>query len=118
MEMRFYWVQDQVDQNQFIIYWRKGEENLADYFTKHHPPSHHRVMRSTYLHPSEGTPTLPQDTKEDNSIMDTSCEGVLMRLSGSNHYMAGCGIMEGIWNRAKTGIPNTIPSKQPTVLQR
>jgi hypothetical protein len=24
-------------------------DNLADYFTKHHSPSHHRLMRSRYL---------------------------------------------------------------------
>ena len=33
--MRFYWLQDRVDQDQFRIFWRKGADNLADYFTKH-----------------------------------------------------------------------------------
>jgi hypothetical protein len=37
MDMRFYWVQDRVDQEQFIVYWAPGHGNLADYFTKHHP---------------------------------------------------------------------------------
>ena len=50
MDMRFYWLQDRVAQKQFKVYWRPGKTNLADYFTKHHSPSHHRKERSTYLH--------------------------------------------------------------------
>ena len=29
--MRFYWVRDRVNQNQFIIYWRQGANNVGDY---------------------------------------------------------------------------------------
>ena len=49
MDMRFYWVRDRVQQGHFLVHWRKGADNLADYFTKHHSPSHHRLMRSRYL---------------------------------------------------------------------
>jgi hypothetical protein len=49
MDMRFYWVRDRVNQGQFLVHWRKGADNLADYFTKHHSPAHHRLMRSRYL---------------------------------------------------------------------
>lgn len=51
MTMRYFWVQDRVSQNHFRIYWDRGLLNLADYFTKHHPPSHHRLVRPVY-HPS------------------------------------------------------------------
>jgi hypothetical protein len=50
MDMRFYWVQDRVKQQQFHVYWRPGRTNLADYFTKHHSSAHHRQERATYLH--------------------------------------------------------------------
>ena len=50
IDMRFYWVRDRVKQNQFKIFWKKGADNLADYFTKHHPTSHHQEMRPIYLH--------------------------------------------------------------------
>lgn len=53
IDMRFYWVRDRVKDGQFVIYWRKGSENDADYFTKHHPPAHHRRLRSRYLHTAE-----------------------------------------------------------------
>ena len=49
IDMRFYWIRDRVKAGQFVVYWRKGEDNAADYFTKHHSPSHHRRMRSRYL---------------------------------------------------------------------
>ena len=60
IDMRFYWIRDRVKQGQFVVYWRKGEDNLADYFTKHHPTSHHRRMRSTYLHESANSLTIPK----------------------------------------------------------
>ena len=45
IDMRFYWVKDRVKQGQFHIFWMPGDTNLADYWTKHHPPAHHRAMR-------------------------------------------------------------------------
>ena len=52
IDMRFYWVRDRVRQGQFLIYWRRGALNKADYFTKHHPASHHQQIGSSYLHAS------------------------------------------------------------------
>ena len=49
MDMRFEWLLDRQQQGQFKIYWRPGKTNLADYFTKHHPPLHHRNVRGEYL---------------------------------------------------------------------
>jgi hypothetical protein len=60
IDMRFYWVKDRVEQKQFIIYWRPGLTNLADYFSKHHSPAHHRKMRSHYL--LEQSPTNDKAT--------------------------------------------------------
>ena len=39
--MHFYWVRDRVRQGQFLMCWMAGENNLADYSTKHHPTSNH-----------------------------------------------------------------------------
>ena len=50
IDMRFYWTRDRVRQKQFLIYWKKGILNKADYFSKHHPASHHQAIRSSYLH--------------------------------------------------------------------
>ena len=39
-----------IKQKQFQLLWRKGATNMADYFTKHHPPWHHKQKRYKYLH--------------------------------------------------------------------
>jgi hypothetical protein len=49
MDMRFYWLRDRVAQNQFYVFWKRGNTNLADYFTKHFPASHHKSVRATYV---------------------------------------------------------------------
>jgi hypothetical protein len=36
---------------QFCYYWRPGAQNLADYFTRHHPTSNHKPVRPTILTP-------------------------------------------------------------------
>jgi hypothetical protein len=41
INMRFYSLKDRVEHGQFRIYWEPGHTNLADYYTKHHPPCHH-----------------------------------------------------------------------------
>jgi hypothetical protein len=48
-DMRYWWMKDRIHQRQFNLKWAPGKFNLADYFTKHHPPWHHRKMRSKYL---------------------------------------------------------------------
>ena len=48
-DMQFYWVIDRLEQKNFEVKWKLGHMNCGDYFTKHHPPTHHRNMRQTYL---------------------------------------------------------------------
>ena len=45
IDMRFYWMQDRVDQQQFLIYWKPGPTNLEIYVSKQHSPGHHQLMR-------------------------------------------------------------------------
>ena len=67
MDMRFYWIRDRVRQGQFRVHWKRGSANYGDYFTKHHPPSHHKEVRPTYLQVAK---TAIQQRPE--------CEGVLI----------------------------------------
>jgi hypothetical protein len=53
MDMRFYWIKDRVKQGQFNVYWGPGFQNLADYFTKHHSPAHHKRIRDVDIHADE-----------------------------------------------------------------
>jgi hypothetical protein len=49
MDMRIRWLLCREAQSQFRFYWRPGKTNLADYFTKHHSPAHHRNTRGEFL---------------------------------------------------------------------
>ena len=57
IDMRFYWLKDRTEQGQFEVYWEPGKHNLADYPTKHHPGSHHQLVRSIYLYDKETSPS-------------------------------------------------------------
>jgi hypothetical protein len=49
MDMKFHWLCHHKPQDQFKVYWQPGKTNLADYFTKHHPPNHHTNVRAEFL---------------------------------------------------------------------
>jgi hypothetical protein len=71
IDMRFYWIRDRVAQQQFQILWKKGANNLADYFTKHHPPTHHKQMRPLYLQETANTATREKVTFEHQTKFRT-----------------------------------------------
>ena len=48
-DMRYHWAKDRIAQKQFNLQWQKGDVNMSDYFTKHHPPWKHKIMRYKYL---------------------------------------------------------------------
>jgi len=68
MDMRFYWIRDRIKQGQFTVLWRKGSLNLADYFTKHHSPKHHQLMRPRYLHIPTNTRTTPTSLPSSSAL--------------------------------------------------
>ena len=47
--MRYHWLRDRSTQSQLQVYWDHGSNNYADYFTKHHAPLYHRLMRPKYI---------------------------------------------------------------------
>ena len=51
MDMKFHWLRDRKCQEQFRIYWRPSKSNYADYWTKHHPATHHKHTRKEFLTP-------------------------------------------------------------------
>ena len=52
MDMRLYWVCNRVKQGKYLVHWARGKDNLANYFTKHHPTKHHCATLGTYLVPT------------------------------------------------------------------
>ena len=49
-DMRLNWLRDRQTQKRFNVFRDKGQNNWADYFTKHHSAKHHKVMRPKYIH--------------------------------------------------------------------
>jgi hypothetical protein len=60
MEMRYFWIADQVRRGIFNVKWHPGLEQLGDYYTKHHPTSHHIQIRPFYLHEPTSPLILPR----------------------------------------------------------
>jgi hypothetical protein len=71
MEMRFNFLKCRQAQQQFRFYWRPGTQNLADYFTKHHAPSHHINTRPLYL-------TNPNDPEYTKLLQTNTFAGKLL----------------------------------------
>jgi hypothetical protein len=44
MDMQFHWLCCREAQDQYRFDWRPGTQNLANYWTKHHPASHHKAF--------------------------------------------------------------------------
>ena len=61
MEMQFFWVTDQVLNKEFDMQWHPGQENLADYFTKHFEATHHQNVRPWYVHEHNSPQELPRE---------------------------------------------------------
>ena len=68
-DMKWHWLREKYGIEKLILYWYKGTNNDADYFTKHHPPIHHCQMRPWYIHTSNLVRKIPQTIR--------LCEGVL-----------------------------------------
>ena len=67
MEMRYFYVGDQVKFGYFDVCWQPGHENLGDYPSKHHPATHHQKVRPFYLH-EPNSPTVLQRAAAPSSL--------------------------------------------------
>ena len=48
--MNFFWISDKVAQDMYTLSWHPGQENLADYQSKHHTGTHHIAVCPWYFH--------------------------------------------------------------------
>jgi hypothetical protein len=60
MEMRFFWIGDKIAQQLYNLKWHPGQENPANYQSKHHIGLHHTAVRLCYLHLENSPRVLPQ----------------------------------------------------------
>lgn len=50
IDMRFHWIRDRIRQGQYTVTWRKGADNLADFFTKPLPVHLHQKLMPLLVH--------------------------------------------------------------------
>ena len=50
MDIRFYWINDRIQQGKFRVFWIPGSEKLVGYHSKHRPTKHHIAVQPKYLH--------------------------------------------------------------------
>jgi hypothetical protein len=60
MEMRYFWICDQVKHGHVKVEWHPGLENLGDYLSKHHEEKQHIKVRPIYLHTKDSPRILPR----------------------------------------------------------
>ena len=60
INMRYFWIIDQVQNLSVHICWAPGLENLTDYFTRHHIAAHHICIQPYYLHMPSSPCVLPK----------------------------------------------------------
>ena len=96
MDMRFEWLLDRVLQGQFRIYWKPGKTNLADYFTKHHPPAHHRNVRGEFL---TRVAELQQLRKENTSVREREMGLATTDVVRFQSVLQGCVNISGMYLR-------------------
>ncbi len=48
-DMKYHWLRCRISQKQFQHYWSAGKLKLGDYFTKHHPTTHHQANKGHFL---------------------------------------------------------------------
>jgi len=82
MEMRFFWMTDQVKNGSYDVQWHPGQENLADYFTKHFESRHHQEVRPWYLHMNNYPRFLPQ------AVAPSTLRGCVGNLPNGYHKAA------------------------------
>ena len=95
MDMRMHWIKDRVQQEQFDLQWNPGQNNLADYVTKHHSGTHHREVRPIYLFNQDLSPTTVQGCVEilnrraNKKVSKPSTEEYRILLTSTHMHKSG-----------------------------
>ena len=101
-DRQHWWLKDRSAQLQFNIIWERGERDLADHFTKHHPSTHHKRLRPICLH----TDTSPTSVQGCIKILEESTESVRCLIG---QYASGT--PESYEDVTTPGLPVTNPSR-------
>jgi hypothetical protein len=114
MDMRYYWIRDRVRQGQFLVYWRRGSTNRADYYTKHHPAKHHQAVRFEAVHEPRSKPNYyaALSLDQDDDIASPLPSSLKTPIRGEGVLIAGARQPGRLTRR--TSNPAMIASHRPT----
>jgi hypothetical protein len=88
--MRFYWLQDQVEQGQFRIFWAPGRINLADCQLKVQPTSVHKAVRPIYLYVEGKSPSTLQGCDKILESLAIGTNTITSRYSNNTAQFGSC----------------------------
>jgi hypothetical protein len=74
MDMKFFWVADEVEAGKFDIRYYPGKENLGDYRSKQYLGAYHVAVCPWYLHEKISVQELPRASKPSTL---KGCVGIL-----------------------------------------
>ena len=69
INMQFHWIRDRVKQQEFQVTWRKGANNLADFFTKALPVNVHKSIMPLLVHVPNSPNTSHQSAHARRSAL-------------------------------------------------
>jgi hypothetical protein len=58
IDMQYHWLRDRVQMQEFVVIWRKGMYNLADFFTKPLSVKDHQVIMHLFARVPSNSPAL------------------------------------------------------------
>jgi hypothetical protein len=112
MEMRFFCIGDKVSQEMYDLQWHPGQENLADYQSKHHVGSHYTFVCLWYLHTANSPRVLPRAERPSalKGCIGTLKDGYIQkvplprvpRIQSASHM---CHTHDTCYSEQVTGIP-------------
>ena len=76
-DMNMHWLRDKEVLKHIRVYWDKGKNNYADYFTNHFPPIDHRQQIPCYIQSDHLATKLKYMSQTELTRL---CEGVLNRF--------------------------------------
>jgi hypothetical protein len=81
MDMQFHWLHCREAQDKFRFYWRPGTQNMADYWTKHHPSSHHKAFWPQILMSTTSDPVNIKLNTPKNTATKSFVKNILLTPS-------------------------------------
>jgi hypothetical protein len=98
--MRFFWAGDKAAQDMYALSWQPGQENLADYQSKHHIQSHHVAVRPGYLDTENSPRILPWAVRPSTL---KKCVGSLQ-----NGYIRNVPLPRAPWIQSTSHVTNHV----------